>query len=151
MGHVRVSAKAIVIRDGRLLVLRNRDENGDWYMLPGGGQEHGETLPVALARECLEEVGCTVTVGRVRFVRDYIARHHEFAYAEPEVHQVEVMFDCGLASEPCMGGKPDSMQTGIEWLELTTLARHRIYPSVLPELLSHGTSFDGALYLGDVN
>jgi hypothetical protein len=42
MKPIRNSAKAIVIRDGYLLSIRNRDADGDWYILPGGGQNHGD-------------------------------------------------------------------------------------------------------------
>jgi 8-oxo-dGTP diphosphatase len=150
MSQVRISAKAIIIQDGRLLVIRNRDSSGDWYTLPGGGQEHGETLPAALNRECQEEIGCEVTVGRIRFVRDYIGRNHEFA-TEDNSHQVEVMFECQLKSTPSLGAMPDSAQTGIEWLELSDLSNHRLYPKALQRLLSGNAPVDGPLYLGDVN
>jgi 8-oxo-dGTP diphosphatase len=150
MSKVRISAKAIIIQDGHLLVIRNRDSSGDWYSLPGGGQEHGETLTAALNRECLEEIGSGVTVGRIRFVRDYIAKNHEFA-AEDDSHQVEVMFECQLTSAPGLGAKPDSMQTGVEWLELMDLSNHRLYPKALQRLLSGDAPVDGPLYLGDVN
>ena len=147
---MRLSAKAIIIRDGRLLVLRNRDAIGDWYMLPGGGQKHGETLLAALDRECMEEVGSGVTVGRLRFIRDYIARNHDFE-AEGNAHQVELMFECTLVSESRLGAKPDKMQTGIEWIDLGALANHRIYPKTLQELLALNAGPDQPIYLGDVN
>ena len=151
MNKVRISAKAIIVQDGRLLVLRNRDAVGDWYSLPGGGQEHGETLTAALNRECLEEIGSGVTVGRLRFVRDYIAKHHEFASDEGDAHQVELMFGCELMSEPHPGALPDTMQTGIEWLELNALSNHRLYPKVLRQLLAADMTLDEPVYLGDVN
>jgi ADP-ribose pyrophosphatase YjhB (NUDIX family) len=53
----RNSAKAIIVREGRLLVTRNSDPEGDWYILPGGGQNHSEPLHATLRRECLEEIG----------------------------------------------------------------------------------------------
>lgn len=150
MKTVRISAKAIIIEKSRLLVLRLRDAEGDWYCLPGGGQEYGETLPAALNRECLEEIGSAVRVGRLRFVRDYIAKHHEFA-AQDESHQVELMFECELMSAAGVGKQPDTMQTGVDWLALDTLSQHRLYPKVLRELLPAGTPTDEAIYLGDVD
>ena len=55
----RVSVKAIVLdRDGRLLVLQNRDHT---WELPGGGWEHGETLEQCLRREIDEELGVAVS------------------------------------------------------------------------------------------
>jgi 8-oxo-dGTP pyrophosphatase MutT (NUDIX family) len=148
--HVRISAKAIIIEHGRLLVLQKRDSIGDWFVLPGGGQHHGETLTDALLRECAEEIGCAVQIGRVRFLRDYIARHHEFG-AEDDGHAVEVMFECQLLSAPCLGPKPDRTQIGFEWLDVRALSATRLYPKVLQELLASDAPTEPARYLGDVN
>jgi len=109
MPHVRVAAKAIVMRDGRLLVTRNVDAEGAFFLLPGGGQEHGESLPVALRREVMEEVGLAVEVHDLVPVRDYIARNHEFA-REGDVHQLELFFRCTLQVDtlPSNGLTPTS-------------------------------------------
>jgi 8-oxo-dGTP diphosphatase len=150
MPAVRLSVKAIIIREGRLLVLKCRDSAGVWYLLPGGGQEVGETLDQALRRECLEELGCKVRMGPLRFIRDYIARNHEFAETDPDTHAVELIFECDLESEPSIATKPDAMQEGFAWLELTKLQGSRLYPRILEKELCGG-SRDGVLYLGDVN
>lgn len=151
--QVRVSAKAIVVQDGRVLLVRNHDADGDWYCLPGGGQAHGEALADALKRECLEEIGCRVIVGRVLFVRDYIAAHHEFAVQDLGAHQVEIMFECQLApaSAPQVGDDPDGMQTGVAWVPLSALAGCRFYPRAVADILAVGIPSEGAHYLGDVN
>jgi 8-oxo-dGTP diphosphatase len=150
MGTVRLSVKAIIIREGRLLVLRCRDSKGVWYLLPGGGQEVGETLDQALRRECLEELGCEVRMGPLRFIRDYIARNHEFAATDPDTHAVELMFECDLESEPSLATKPDAMQEGFAWLELTKVPGSRLYPRILEKELCSAPR-NGVLYLGDVN
>lgn len=90
--YLRNSVKAIIVEDGKILCIKCKDDWGFFYLLPGGGQEPGETLPDALTRECLEEIGTKVTVGDLVFVRDYISANHEFAEYESEVHQVELMF-----------------------------------------------------------
>ncbi|MEZ4649319.1 MAG: NUDIX domain-containing protein [Candidatus Eisenbacteria bacterium] len=151
MKRVRLSLKAIIIRDGHVLLIRNRDASGDWYLLPGGGQEHGEAIPVSLNRECVEEIGSEVEVGRLRIVRDYIGKHHEFAKEDGDAHQVELMFECTLRGSPRMGSVPDPMQTGVEWLPLDELETHRIYPSALKSMLAGISDHDGPVYLGDVN
>lgn len=51
---IRNSAKAIIIEDGKILFTKNKTENGLFYLLPGGGQEHDETLVEALKREWLD-------------------------------------------------------------------------------------------------
>jgi len=150
---IRNSVKAVIIQGGRLLCTRNRDELGDFYLLPGGGQEKFESLHTALARECLEEIGAMIEIGELALVREYVARNHEFAASEPEVHQIELMFACRLAPGAVVmnGSSPDTKQTGIEWLELGRLAEYRIYPDILKRVIGADGIIAGRIYLGDVN
>ena len=54
----RIGCRGIVVQDGNLLV--SREEISDYWMLPGGGLENGETLSECCAREVLEETGYLV-------------------------------------------------------------------------------------------
>lgn len=54
---IRNSAKALVIRDGKMLAIKLRDADEEWYIMPGGGQEEGEQLSKTVCREIAEEVG----------------------------------------------------------------------------------------------
>ena len=53
--EIRVGCRGIVIDGDRLLV--SWEEACDWWTLPGGGLESGETLSACCAREILEETG----------------------------------------------------------------------------------------------
>jgi 8-oxo-dGTP diphosphatase len=55
---------AVVVHEGRLLVVRRGQEpgRGSWSV-PGGRVEPGESLTAACAREVLEETGLRVAVG----------------------------------------------------------------------------------------
>src|SRR6266702_492226 len=57
-----VSVKGVVIRDGRVLLLRN--ERDEWE-LPGGKLELGEDPESCVAREITEEVGWAITTGPI--------------------------------------------------------------------------------------
>jgi ADP-ribose pyrophosphatase YjhB (NUDIX family) len=144
--------KAVIIDNGQILMNRCRDAQGIFYMLPGGGQDHGETLPDALRRECLEEIGAAVEIGELLCVRDYIGRNHEFAMTDSHSHQVEVMFACRLlpGEVPCVGHVPDTGQIGVEWVPFAEIDNHRIYPRSLMVHLSSSLS-DIPRYIGDVN
>jgi ADP-ribose pyrophosphatase YjhB (NUDIX family) len=150
---VRVAPKALIIDDGRLLVLEMLDDEGPWYLLPGGGQRHGETLAEALRRECREEIGAEIEVGPVLLIRDYIGRNHEFAWDHPDAHQLEIMFLCSLADghRPGSGTRPDDGQQGVTWLRLDEIEQHRFYPLTLRPTLRAGIPNVGAAYLGDIN
>ena len=110
MKVIRNSAKAIIIKNGCLLTVKNIDSEGDWYLLPGGGQNLGETLKEALHRECIEEIGIDVSVGRLRYIREYIGKNHEFSEHDVDSHQVEFMFGCEFdeAQPPELGNNPDA-------------------------------------------
>ena len=73
-----------------------RDRSGIFYLLPGGGQNHGETLKEGLQRECLEEIGTEVEIGELLYVREYIGKNHQFRNAHRAFHQVENVFRCTL-------------------------------------------------------
>ena len=120
---IRNSAKAIIIRDGMLLVTVNRDASSIYYLLPGGGQRHGETLHQTLRRECREEIGAEVQIGQLVLVREYLGKNHEFAEHDYDIHQIEFMFECGIPSTDTieMGSDPDEPQTGMTWLPLALL------------------------------
>jgi 8-oxo-dGTP diphosphatase len=151
---LRNSTKAIIIENDLILLTVNRDKEGLFYLLPGGGQRHGESLSDALVRECLEETGLHIFVGDLVLVRDYISAHHEFAEDDVDTHQVEFMFRCQVSQGGARVGKlPDKWQSGVEWVPVTELDDIRLYPSAIVEPLKNIASGkpSGICYLGDVN
>lgn len=153
MKRLRNSAKAVIIRNDELLVTENRSMGTVWYLLPGGGQNHGETITDALIRECLEEISIPVIPMDLLFIRDYISRNHEFAAEDADAHQVEFMFRCEIPEgvQPAMGGTPDPMQTGVAWLPLEKIEEFSLYPKQLKEILKNGIPENHPVYLGDIN
>ena len=149
---VRISAKALVIHRGRMLLMKAMDQSGEYYLLPGGGQRNGESLAKTLKRECLEETGVEIIPGELRYVRDYIAANHEFAASDKAFHQVELMFVCRYRRlRKTARRELDTRQVGTEWLPLTALTKARLYPSILKKLISSTGLLKGPIYLGDVN
>lgn len=155
---IRVAAKAVIIDGGEILLTRNLhpdDPDGEFFLLPGGGQHHGEPLDECLRREVCEETGYSVEVGDVLWVRDYIGASHAFAAYEPDVHQVEVMFSCSVdrSLPPTEPAEEDAWQLSVDWIRLEDLPGLRIFPAVLVQYLGGATGGEagGPRYLGDVN
>ncbi len=58
MAEIRKRVGALIIRDGKILLVKIREVN--WWSLPGGGIEQSETLEQALSREVMEETNLEV-------------------------------------------------------------------------------------------
>jgi 8-oxo-dGTP diphosphatase len=73
--HPFVGVGVVVIRDGRMLMIKRGKEpyKGQWS-IPGGAMELGETLFQAAARETLEESSVGVEIERVLDTVDEIIR-----------------------------------------------------------------------------
>lgn len=66
--QIRTSAKAVIIRNGKLLAIKVNDGKEEWYILPGGGQDGEEILPQTVEREVKEEAGIEVKCKDLLFV-----------------------------------------------------------------------------------
>jgi 8-oxo-dGTP diphosphatase len=111
MENIRVSAKAIIIQDRKLMAMHHQNVNGDFYVLPGGGQRNGDTLEATIEREYLEEAGVKVAMADAHYVRDSIEANHEFVGRNPGFHQVEVIFECTLLDDSSYLGQGSQMDT----------------------------------------
>lgn len=153
MKKVRTAARAVIFHGGQILAIEMRGERGPFYILPGGGQGHGETLEAALQRECQEEIGTAVEIERLLYVREYIGGNHDFSHKHGQFHQLEIVFQCRLpqGAEPRVGPASDPNQTGIAWLALADLHDTAFYPrAIVPHLQNDLPGLLGR-YIGDVN
>lgn len=52
----RVAVRALIVSDNKMLAVKEAD-GGDWWAIPGGGVDYGESLKDCLLREIEEEIG----------------------------------------------------------------------------------------------
>ncbi|CDO03859.1 NUDIX domain protein [Oceanobacillus picturae] len=152
---IRNSAKAIIIQEAQLLAIKKQDQDGYYYILPGGGQEFGETLHQTLKRECIEEINVAVEIGDLIFIREYIGKNHEHYEFDSEAHRMNYMFLCRIAEGDTNlgnGTAPDDGQIGVEWLPLSELLNYRLYPQTLRKyIIDYNEGKEAPVYLGDLN
>ena len=150
---IRSAARAIIIQNNSVLLLQMKNDQGEFYILPGGGQFHGETLVEALERECMEELGIDISVGRLIYTREYIGKNHQFDHRHNNFHQIEQVFECKISNNTELGNGhlTDKKQIGYRWIQLDELSKHKILPNPVKSLLQKDKLNLPNSYLGDVN
>lgn len=105
-------AIGLILRDGAYLIRRRPALPGSpmpgYWEFPGGKCEGDETPAETARRECFEEVGLEVLVGRLRRVV-----HHTYPHGRVELH----FFDCALVDPE---REPDPA-TGFQWVRTEDL------------------------------
>jgi len=155
--QITVSVSALIVHDGRLILIKKEYDTGVSYILPCGRQEGGETLEEAVRREVWEETGQKIQVGELLWVREYIGKHHEHAETDAEVHIVYHLFRCSLPDgvRPLHPVAPDRDQVAVEWVAIDHLTHLQpFYPrTLIPAIveLARGAPKSFPLYVGDVN
>jgi len=149
---IRSSVKAIIVKNNKILTIKKQDEKGDIYILPGGGQEFGETLIEAIRREIREEVGASICNENLLYVREYIGKNHKNAIRDKEIHVVEHIFLCTIEKEDIYELQPDEDQIGVEWISVNDLDAYEFYPKdLLKKIRTLEYEVKSEIYVGDIN
>lgn len=65
----KLGVRAIIEHNGLLLAVKNVVSQSDFYCLPGGGVEPGESILEALERELVEELGVRPVIGNLLYIQ----------------------------------------------------------------------------------
>lgn len=133
-----VGVGAVVVRDGRVLLIRRGQPplEGRWSV-PGGRVEAGESLQEAVAREVREETGVQVRPGPLLTVFDPVERD---ARGTVRYHFVILDYACDwLAGEPRAG----SDAADARWVERAALASYDLPPDTLDVVLKGFARLEG--------
>ncbi|MDB6175991.1 NUDIX domain-containing protein [Paracoccus sp. Z330] len=115
--YIRPTVRAVIRKGELVLVQVKKGAKGQQYLtLPGGRQEHGETMQECLGRECLEEIGIAPGIGELLHVADVFRQRS----GKPR-HLVEMLFACTVPDTyvAAMGCKPDKRQIATKWVDLS--------------------------------
>ncbi len=149
---IRNAARAMIVRDEKILLLRKQYEHrSDRFALPGGAQDPGETLEQALNRECREEIATAVDIIALRHVADYFKPRDTTPPGTR--HLVEFLFECVVPDNytPRNGHRPDKHQVDVVWARLDELEEIPLYPLSLAAFLKDFHTSTAVVYLGQID
>jgi 8-oxo-dGTP diphosphatase len=122
----RISAGAIVVQRGKILLVRYADApHGRSYLVgPGGRVDDDESIIQAVVREVKEETGLDVNPDKILFVEDLISRR---------TRMVKIWLLCKL-----IGGQLTKTQGAVDegiveakWYRKEELKDEVVYPTIL--------------------
>jgi ADP-ribose pyrophosphatase YjhB (NUDIX family) len=130
----RLSVRAIVVHEGRLLLVNAYPgEASDLWCAPGGGVHAGTSLPENLTREVHEETGLIIGVGPLALV-------NEFHDPDTGFHQVDLFFRCTITGGALDAGwqDPEEVVHRRRFFSPAELGLIRLKPDSLPRVAFAG-------------
>lgn len=89
----RVAIRVLVVQDGKVLLVKEADD--DWWALPGGGVDHGESIESTLTREIEEELG----VPAQKVSSDYQIVYYNIGSVVNSVPRMNLFFKASVPEE----------------------------------------------------
>lgn len=126
--NLPIRAVGVVIKDGKVLLIKRENEGKRYYVFPGGGVEEGEKVEDAVKREVWEETSIQASVEKLLY------RH--FYSAVFKRHSEQHFYLCKyLRGEPKLGNfnEKEDMEKHNDyfeplWVDLDKLPELLVYP-----------------------
>ena len=137
---VRVRVAGFLVRDDRLLLISHKKDGNIYWLLPGGGVDHGESLEEALVREFREELGIAVRAGQPVLMCDSID-------PSGKRHIVNIVFSCTYNGGDFCLGKEERLH-GYDFFTADDIRSLAIFPPINSQLISILNGKQKELYIG---
>lgn len=143
---MEVVCRAIILFQDKILLCKQKNPPRNYWALPGGHLEEGETLTDCVSRETYEELGVHLKVDQMLFIRELIdhTRHRiEFYFSVKAPDDFRVFDDVMPCNE--IGEA--------RFFTLNSLQTIIVKPDCLPNLIQETISASGVFpkYLGNIS
>jgi 8-oxo-dGTP diphosphatase len=76
-GKIRIRVAVIIPRNDEILLVRHVKEDRQYWLIPGGGLDFGETIDECARREIKEETNIDVKLLKLLFISESVSREYE--------------------------------------------------------------------------
>lgn len=125
-------ARAIVIRNRHIALIKRQREGRTYYVVPGGGMEAGENPEQTAIRESREELGLDISIDRLLAKVTYRGREQFYFLAKVKGGHF------GTGKGPEMTGKypPERGTYTPVWMPLSEIEKINLFPPSIGQLVS---------------
>lgn len=138
--RIRIRTAGLFVKDEKILLVKHSRFGRQYYLLPGGGQEPGESAECALAREWKEELNVEIVIDGFLFLGESLP--------QPELKKSQLI-QLVFRVKEIKGEikvKPDGTLVDYEWAPLQNLHSYQIFPPCQEQILAVVQGKNPALY-----
>ena len=131
---IRIRIAGIYVENGKILLVKHRKDNHEYYLLPGGGQHTGEKATDTLIREWKEELSLDIVPGEFLFLGESIP---------PDINSRRHVYQMVFAISKISGKielHADQTLVGQAWVDINLLPNLVLYPLCIDQIMAsiHG-------------
>jgi 8-oxo-dGTP diphosphatase len=137
--ETRIRVAALIIDEGRVLLVSTKKGREGFLVPPGGGLEPPETVAEAVVREAFEEADLQISCESLVGYREVLYKGR---------FELELYFAAELLQNPASVGSVSEENRQVCWVELSALPETPHFPEGLVTLCQHQKEGGEPLYLG---
>ncbi len=119
---IRIRVQAVLINEGKLLLVKHVKNGKEYWVLPGGGVEYRETVIESLKRELKEELNIDLKTCKLITIRDFIP-HNE------DRHILDIYFFCTADISGIHLAEQDGILSDYGFFSIEELGKVTVFPS----------------------
>lgn len=116
----RVAIRLLVVQEDKVLLVKEADD--DWWALPGGGIDHGDTVSAAALREVEEELGAPSS----EVTSDFEVVHYNIGNVVNGVPRMNLFFKASVPEEAI---QQTNDVTETRWVTRDEFMQQEMHPS----------------------
>lgn len=125
---IRIRVAVILVQADKILLVKHRKYGKEYWLLPGGGLEFGETLESCAKRELKEEANLEIKLGDLVLVNESIP-------PDKHRHVLNLCFWAKLIGGKIKVGK-DGILVDAQFVPINQIADLKMYPNLNKEIIA---------------
>ncbi|MBZ4682870.1 MAG: 8-oxo-dGTP diphosphatase [Fusobacteriaceae bacterium] len=139
----RVRVAGILVKDDKLLLIQHKKNGKEYWLLPGGGVDFGETMQEALKREFIEETNLNINVNELLFISEAID-------PKGEKHIINFFFKVEYVDGILKLAKEKRL-VDLKYIDIDEIDNIIMYPNIKKQLINYFKNNDNSIkYIGNI-